>query len=99
MIVALGSNLPGDYPDVPALLEAALAAFPAHGLTVLARSSWWRSAAWPDPTQPAYTNGVALVETALSVREALLQLFRLGVQTILACYAAIYFAHAALHFQ
>ena len=74
MIVALGSNLPGDYPAVPALLEAALAAFPAHGLTVVARSGWWRSAAWPDPAMPAYTNGVAIVETALSVRETLLQL-------------------------
>lgn len=74
MIVALGSNLPGGFPDVPALLEAALEAFPAHGLTVVARSGWWRSAAWPDPAMPAYTNGVVIVETALSVREALLQL-------------------------
>lgn len=74
VIVALGSNLPGDYPDVPALLEAALEAFAAHGLTVVARSGWWRSAAWPDPAMPAYTNGVVIVETALSVRQALLQL-------------------------
>lgn len=80
MIVALGSNLPGDYPDVPALLEAALEAFPAHGLTVIARSSWWRSAAWPDPAMPAYTNGVALVETALSVRDTLLQLHRIEAE-------------------
>ena len=71
MIVALGSNLPGDYPDVPALLEAALKAFPAHGLTVVARSSWWRSAAWPDPAMPAYTNGVVIVETGLGVAETL----------------------------
>jgi len=77
VIVALGSNLPGDYPDVPALLEAALKALPAHGLTVLARSPWWRSAAWPDPAMPAYTNGVVLVETALSVRATLLQLHRI----------------------
>lgn len=74
MIVALGSNLPGGYPDVPALLRAALEAFPAHGLTVVARSGWWRSAAWPDPAMPAYTNGVVIVETALSVRETLAQL-------------------------
>jgi len=74
VIVALGSNLPGGYPDAAALLESALEAFPAHGLTIVARSSWWRSAAWPDPAEPAYTNGVVLVETALSVRDALLQL-------------------------
>ena len=80
MIVALGSNLPGDYPDVPALLEAALATFPAHGLTVVARSGWWRSAAWPDPALPAYTNGVVIVETALSVRDALLQLHEIEAE-------------------
>ena len=71
VIVALGSNLPGDYPDAPALLEAALEAFPAHGLTVVARSGWWRSAAWPDPAMPAYTNGVVIVETGLGVAETL----------------------------
>jgi 2-amino-4-hydroxy-6-hydroxymethyldihydropteridine diphosphokinase len=32
---------------------------------VLARSSWWRSAAWPDPNEPEYRNGVAFVETAM----------------------------------
>ncbi|MBI1405103.1 MAG: 2-amino-4-hydroxy-6-hydroxymethyldihydropteridine diphosphokinase [Caulobacter sp.] len=66
MIVALGSNLPGDHGDSRTLLEAALDRFPAHGLEVAARSGWWRSAAWPDPAGPAYTNGVALVETGLT---------------------------------
>lgn len=59
IIVALGSNL-GASED---LLEAALLQLAAAGLPILARSSWWRSAAWPDPTQPAYRNGVAIVET------------------------------------
>ena len=44
------------------MLEAALARFPAVGLKILKRSSWWRSAAWPDPNGPEYRNGVALVE-------------------------------------
>ena len=61
-MVALGSNLTGDYPSSEALLEAALARFPAAGLPVLGRSRWWRSAAWPDPTGPEYRNGIALVE-------------------------------------
>jgi 2-amino-4-hydroxy-6-hydroxymethyldihydropteridine diphosphokinase len=60
--VALGSNLAGDYASSEALLEAALARFPEAGLPVLARSGWWRSAAWPDPTGPEYRNGIALVE-------------------------------------
>ena len=61
MVVALGSNLAGGYASSEALLEAALAAFPGAGLPVLARSRWWRSAAWPDPAGPEYRNGVALV--------------------------------------
>ncbi len=77
MVVALGGNIPGAYSDSPTLLEAALAAFPVEGLTVKARSSWWRSAAWPDPTAPAYTNGVVLVETALSPRAVLEALGRI----------------------
>jgi 2-amino-4-hydroxy-6-hydroxymethyldihydropteridine diphosphokinase len=77
VVVALGSNLPGAYPSSTALLEAALAMFAAEGLTVTARSGWWRSAAWPDPTAPAYTNAVAIVETALSPRAVLEALNRI----------------------
>jgi 2-amino-4-hydroxy-6-hydroxymethyldihydropteridine diphosphokinase len=63
VVVALGSNVSGGYANCEALLEAALARFPRAGLPVIARSSWWRSAAWPDPTGPEYRNGVAIVET------------------------------------
>ena len=77
--MALGGNLGGELGGVLggeqgsslAILEAALCRFDAAGLTVLKRSSWWRSAAWPDPTDPDYLNGVALVETGLSPVEAL----------------------------
>ena len=58
VIVALGSNL-GASEEV---LETALVRLEQAGLPILARSSWWRSAAWPDPTQPAYRNAVAIVE-------------------------------------
>ena len=71
VVVALGSNLKGSYGSLEALLEAALAKFEAAGLKVVARSSWWKSAAWPDPTGPEYRNGVALVETMLGPRETL----------------------------
>jgi 2-amino-4-hydroxy-6-hydroxymethyldihydropteridine diphosphokinase len=71
VIVALGANLKGEYPSIQALLEAALEAFEPEGLTVLRRSSWWRSAAWPTPTQPAYLNGVAVVETGLDPGQTL----------------------------
>ncbi|WP_199170715.1 2-amino-4-hydroxy-6-hydroxymethyldihydropteridine diphosphokinase [Caulobacter sp. FWC2] len=71
MIVALGSNLPGPYTSREALLEAALTALPDVGLTLTTRSTWWSSAAWPDPAGPEYLNGVALVTTDLSPVETL----------------------------
>ncbi|MDG2528655.1 2-amino-4-hydroxy-6-hydroxymethyldihydropteridine diphosphokinase [Caulobacter endophyticus] len=76
MIVALGCNLPGAYTSREALLEAAVAALAGEGMAVVARSGWWTSAAWPDPTGPAYLNGVVLVETDLSPAEALAALHR-----------------------
>jgi 2-amino-4-hydroxy-6-hydroxymethyldihydropteridine diphosphokinase len=77
VVVALGCSLPGSYPSREALLEAAVEALAAEGLTVAARSTWWTSAAWPDPTAPAYLNGVALVETALSADAVLAALHRI----------------------
>lgn len=71
IVIALGSNLAGAHGVCEALLEAALATFSAHDLTVTARSGWWRSAAWPDPAEPEYRNGVALVETTLTPRQTL----------------------------
>jgi 2-amino-4-hydroxy-6-hydroxymethyldihydropteridine diphosphokinase len=77
VIVALGSNLRGHYRSNRDLLEAALHRLPSVGLKVTRRSRWWRSAAWPDRTDPAYLNGVALVETALSPHEVMGALLRL----------------------
>jgi 2-amino-4-hydroxy-6-hydroxymethyldihydropteridine diphosphokinase len=77
VIVALGSNLAGDYASSEALLEAALASFAQAGLPVICRSSWWISTAWPDPDEPEYRNGVALVEAPLGPLETIRTLFRI----------------------
>jgi 2-amino-4-hydroxy-6-hydroxymethyldihydropteridine diphosphokinase len=77
IILALGGNLAGDYPSLEALLEAALSAFLRSGLTVVRSSRWWRSAAWPNPSAPAYLNGVAIVETALSPSELMARLLQI----------------------
>jgi len=77
VILAIGGNLAGDYPSLEALLEAALSELPRARLRPLRRSSWWRSAAWPDPSDPPYLNAVTIVETSLGPRavlEALLAL-------------------------
>lgn len=65
VVIALGGNLAGAAGSSLDQLEAALGRFDAAGLRVVARSSWWRSSAWPDATQPDYINGVVLVDTPL----------------------------------
>lgn len=62
------------------MLEEALARFPAVGLKILKRSSWWRSAAWPDPNGPEYRNGVALVEANAGPEVVLAALLALEAQ-------------------
>jgi 2-amino-4-hydroxy-6-hydroxymethyldihydropteridine diphosphokinase len=75
VVVALGGNIAGDYGSSEALLEAALARFAQAGLPVVRRSSWWSSAAWPDPTANEYRNGVVLVEARMGPRETIRTLF------------------------
>jgi 2-amino-4-hydroxy-6-hydroxymethyldihydropteridine diphosphokinase len=74
IVVALGSNLAGNFPSVEALLDAAVARMAAAGLRVVGRSSWWRSASWPDARLPDYRNGVVVVETRLDPHAVLLVL-------------------------
>ncbi len=77
IVVALGSNLKGMHKTVEELLEEASLRLGAYGLPVVRRSSFWRSAAWPDPSEPPYLNAVALVETLLPPAKTLRQLHAL----------------------
>jgi len=66
ILLGLGANLPSARGGSPReTLLAALAALEAEGVRVVARSRWYDSAAWPDPSQPRYWNAVVAVETAL----------------------------------
>lgn len=73
VIVALGANDKGKFVSCKQGLEEALVQLQLAGLKIVARSSWWQSAAWPDPTDPPFLNGVAIVETELEPK-ALMQL-------------------------
>ena len=64
VIVALGCNDKGAWRDCREALEAGLARFRSEGIDMVMRSSWWRSDAWPDPTDPPFLNGVVIVRTA-----------------------------------
>ncbi len=80
IIVALGSNLKGEWASSISVLEAAKTRLPAVGVKILECSSYWRSTAWPDATQPDYINAVALVETRLGADALLLALHSLEAE-------------------
>lgn len=66
VLVGLGANRAGGEADgVLATLERALALFPAHGIALRRRSSWYRTAPVGDVPQEDYVNAVALVATPL----------------------------------
>ena len=77
IIVALGGNVAKDGASVRDGLEAALGVFPEEGLYVGRRSRFWRSAAWPDASAPAFLNAVALVDTPLDPAQTLSALHRI----------------------
>jgi 2-amino-4-hydroxy-6-hydroxymethyldihydropteridine diphosphokinase len=66
IVVALGGNLRSGSNSSLDVLDRAFDAFPKMGLVVKAKSSFWRSVAWPNPNDPPYLNAVCLVETTLS---------------------------------
>jgi 2-amino-4-hydroxy-6-hydroxymethyldihydropteridine diphosphokinase len=76
-VIALGSNLRGEFPSVAGALAAAAARLPQAGFDVVKVSRWWRSLAWPDPADPPFLNGVVLARTRLGPLEALETLHRL----------------------
>lgn len=77
VVVALGCNDHGVWADCVQALEAALARFRSEGMDVVARSSWWRSEAWPDPGEPPFLNGVVIVRTELDPGQVMAALGRI----------------------
>lgn len=77
VIVALGCNDKGVWSSCRHALDAVLARFRSEGLDVVARSSWWRSMAWPDPADPAFLNGVVIVRTEHGPHELMQALGRI----------------------
>ena len=76
IIVAVGGNLAAGGLEVISLLQAALAALPGEGVRVVRRSRFWRSAAWPNASDPAFLNAVVLVATDGDPEQTLAALHR-----------------------
>ena len=71
VIVALGSNRPGRFGSPAETVERAIQALGDHNIKVLARSSLWRSRAWPDPASGDFINAVAAVDSPLGPKALL----------------------------
>ena len=71
IVIGLGANIPSKCGGPAATLHAALATLKNRGLGILSVSSFYKTAAWPDPTDPAFVNAVATVQTLLRPVELL----------------------------
>jgi 2-amino-4-hydroxy-6-hydroxymethyldihydropteridine diphosphokinase len=65
ILIALGANMPSRVGPPAETLGAALAALRAAGVGVLKISSFYETAAWPDPADPPFTNAAASLQTSL----------------------------------
>jgi len=78
--IALGANLPGLFVSPADAIEAAIRALQATEITLLSRSSLYRSAAWPDPSDPEFINAVISVMTDLNASALLERLHALETE-------------------
>jgi 2-amino-4-hydroxy-6-hydroxymethyldihydropteridine diphosphokinase len=65
VLISLGANIASPVGTPARTLKAALAALAAAGLEITAVSPFYETAAWPDPTDSAFMNGVAAARTHL----------------------------------
>lgn len=67
ILVAIGSNLSfAGFRTPLEVAKAGLGHLESLGISVDRRSPWYRSAAFPDPSDPPFVNGVVAVATALN---------------------------------
>ena len=69
IVIALGANVRSRVGEPRDTLDAALRELSARGVRVADISSYYVSKAWPDPSDPAFVNAVARIETNLATRE------------------------------
>ena len=66
ILIGIGANLPSPRHGPPrATCGAALESLEKAGLTIAARSRWYKSAPVPVSDQPWFVNAVAQIKTAM----------------------------------
>lgn len=71
IVIALGANLPSPAGPPDDTLRAALDVLGQSGARAVAVSPFYRTPAWPDPSDPPFVNAVARLETRLAPEELL----------------------------
>jgi 2-amino-4-hydroxy-6-hydroxymethyldihydropteridine diphosphokinase len=79
ILIALGANLPSQAGPPAGTLQRALGELEGQGVKIVRVSAFYETPAWPDPTQPAFVNAVAVLRTPLQPVELLALLH--GVET------------------
>jgi 2-amino-4-hydroxy-6-hydroxymethyldihydropteridine diphosphokinase len=74
IVIALGANIPSQVGAPRETLLSALDALTASDMRIAAVSPYYATKAWPEPSDPAFVNAIALVETELSPRELMARL-------------------------
>jgi 2-amino-4-hydroxy-6-hydroxymethyldihydropteridine diphosphokinase len=74
IVIALGANLNSQAGTPRETLLAALDKLEERNVYISALSPFYRSQAWPDPSDPEYVNAVATVATTLGPAQLLAEL-------------------------
>jgi len=69
IFIALGANIPSALGPPEMTLASALRALARAGVTIQCVSRFHHTPAWPDPTDPPFTNAAAGIETVLKPME------------------------------
>ena len=78
--IALGANLAGRFASPAQAVEAAIRVLQVPEITLISRSRLYRSAAWPDPSDPEFINAVISVMTDLDASALLARLHALEAE-------------------
>jgi 2-amino-4-hydroxy-6-hydroxymethyldihydropteridine diphosphokinase len=74
ILIALGSNLSSHVGAPVETLRAALAELARDDVRIAAVSSFYKTAAWPDPAGPSFVNAVARIVTRLTPQSLIARL-------------------------